>query len=295
MKQKHFLTAMMTLATALCIGQQVSDTAFTYVNPNPRFASGKGPVVWLDEAHYNFHTLDGRYISFGKVVAGDGYRLGPNRQPFSEQSLVNCRILVIANALDSLSNTRWTVPNRSAFSPEEISAVKNWVKNGGRLFLIADHMPFAGSAQDLARAFDVEMLNCFAMDNRRRAPERFYKSNQTLINCPLTRNIDTIVTFTGSAFRLPEKAQPVLALQNYTILQPGTAWQFTETTPYSDSEGLCQLGYLSYGRGKVVVSGEAAMFSAQLSGPNQIPFGMNQAEARQNAQLLLQIMEWLDN
>ncbi|MCB9333372.1 MAG: DUF4350 domain-containing protein [Lewinellaceae bacterium] len=97
---------------------------------------------------------------------------------FTPAGLAQCDILVIANALDSASNTRWVLPNRSAFSPAEIAAVQNWVRQGGSLFLIADHMPFAGSAADLAAAFGVRMLNCFAMDNRRRVPEKFFRAEK---------------------------------------------------------------------------------------------------------------------
>ena len=293
MLQKHVLALLLALAAAPLAAQQVPDTAFVYTSPQRRYTAGEGPVLWLDEAHYNFHTLDGRYAAFGKVVRADGFRVQPNREPFSAASLAKCNILVIANALDSASNQAWVLPNRSAFSTAEIAAVQTWVKNGGRLFLIADHMPFAGSAHDLAMAFGVDYLNGFAMDNRRRADERFFKSNKTLLDGLLTQNIDTVVTFTGSAFRLPKGAQPVLALQGYTVLLPQTAWQFEETTPSLDSKGLYQLAVLNYGKGKVAVSGEAAMFSAQLAGPNRNPVGMNQPEARQNAQLLLNILHWL--
>ena len=293
MKQKHVLTALFALASVFCAAQQIPDTAFSFPNARPHFAPGKGPVVWLDEAHNNFHTLNGRYASFGKVLREDGYRLQPNRETFTAGNLANCSVLVIANALDSVSNAAWVTPNRTAFSADEITAVNTWVKNGGSLFLIADHMPFAGSAQDLARSFGVSFLNCFAMDNRRRNTERFFRGNKSLLNCEISQGVDTVVSFTGSAFRLPKGAQPVLALHDYTLLLPETAWEFTETTPHRDSRGLYQLGYLRYGKGKVVISGEAAMFSAQLAGPNRNRVGMNQPEARQNGQLLLNILNWL--
>ena len=49
-----------------------------------------------------------------------------------------------------------------------------------------------------------------------------------------------------------------------------------------------------FGKGKVVVFGEAAMFSAQLGGPDKIKFGMNNDIAPENFQLLLNIIHWLD-
>jgi hypothetical protein len=35
------------------------------------------------------------------------------------------------------------------------------------------------------------------------------------------------------------------------------------------------------------------MFSAQLAGPDKRPMGMNAPEARENPQLLLNLMHWL--
>jgi hypothetical protein len=47
-------------------------------------------------------------------------------------------------------------------------------------------------------------------------------------------------------------------------------------------------------KGRVVMSGEAAMFTAQLAGPQQFPAGMNAPYARNNYRLLLNIIHWLD-
>jgi hypothetical protein len=43
----------------------------------------------------------------------------------------------------------------------------------------------------------------------------------------------------------------------------------------------------------LAVFGEAAMFSAQLAGPQKRPMGMNVPRAKQNCQLLLNVMHWL--
>ncbi|MCC7466223.1 MAG: hypothetical protein IT261_08145 [Saprospiraceae bacterium] len=292
---KAVLFSLCCMFGSIAVAQQVSDTAFTYLNPMPKKAAGTGSVVMVDAAHANFHTLEGRYAPFGKVLAGDGYQLVSNNLKLEKNTLKNCRILVISNPLDTSNlGGRWQLPNPSAFSVAEMDAVHQWVKEGGRLLLIADHMPFAGAAQDLAMRFGFRFLNCFAMDNRNRALERFYKSNKTLIDSELTSGIDTVVTFTGSAFRLPKKATPILALQHYSLLSPRIAWQFEEDTPIQSSEGYYQGAYMPYGKGKIVVMGEAAMFTAQLSGPNRAPVGINVPAARQNGRLLLNIIHWLD-
>lgn len=40
-------------------GRQVVDTSFDPLVPEPAFPLGQGPLVLLDERHFNFHTLEG--------------------------------------------------------------------------------------------------------------------------------------------------------------------------------------------------------------------------------------------
>lgn len=276
--------------------QQVPDTAFTFSIQATRYPSGEGPLIWVDAAHHNFHTPDNRFFAFAKLARADGFRVQANTEAFSEATLKNGHILVISNSLNAINyNNNWQLPTPSAFTTEEIQAVKNWVKNGGRLFLIADHMPFAGAATDLGKAFGFEFVNCFAMDNRQRNIEYFHRGNKMLQNHEITNGIDTIVTFTGSAFKIPKNAKPILALnETYTLLSPQVAWQFEESTPYVSGAGFYQIATLEYGKGKIFISGEAAMFSAQLAGAGQNPMGMNLPAARQNPQFLLNVLHWLD-
>ena len=294
---KHHLTyTLLFLFPLFACAQQVPDSSFTFPIAKARYASGTGPIVCVDAAHQNFHTSDNRFYAFAKLLRSDGYQVKGFAETFTAQSLAQCQILVISNPLNSLNaNGNWQLPTPSAFTPAEIQAVKTWVASGGKLFLIADHMPFAGAAADLGKAFGFEFLNSFAMDNRQRAVERFYKSNKMLQEHPITTGIDTIVTFTGSAFKIPATAKPILRLNHtYTVLMPEIAWQFEESTAFVPGTGLCQLAALEYLKGRVFVSGEAAMFSAQLAGPNRVPTGMNAANAKENPELLLNVLHWLD-
>ena len=47
------------------------------------------------------------------------------------------------------------------------------------------------------------------------------------------------------------------------------------------------------GRGKVAVFGDTAMFTAQISGPTSRPAGLNEARAKGNGVLLLNVLHWL--
>ena len=81
--------------------------------------------------------------------------------------------------------------------------------------------------------------------------------------------------------------------KNSINLLPLTAWEFSDQTPSVPAYGMLQGVTLAYGKGRVAVFGEAAMFTAQLAGEQGAPMGMNHPEAPQNVQFLLNVMHWL--
>lgn len=295
------LSITLLLLAGLLDAQQVADTAFQPAVGAPQFAAGRGPVVLLDEAHVNFHTLDGRYRSFGLLLERDGFVVRPNRAPFARATLDSARVLVIANALARQNEQEWRLPNPSAFTPEEIRVVRDWVHAGGSLFLIADHMPFPGAAEDLAAEFGVYMTNGYARDSTGSTGQmRFRRADGTLGAHPVIsgRNarerIDSLTSFTGQAFRARDGATPLMTLPAKTVnLLPVVAWQFSDSTPHFRADGMLQGAALEFGRGRVVVLGEAAMLSAQLAGPQRQPMGMNHPVAAQNPQFALNVVRWL--
>jgi hypothetical protein len=281
--------------------QQVADTDFKVWIPVPAYPAGNGPLVLLDEMHHNFHTLDGRYLVFGRVLSQDGYRVQGTRELFSRASLGKASVLVIANALNPVNAKEWKLPTPSAFAPDEIAAVRNWVRAGGSLLLIADHMPFPGAAHDLAEVFGIHMLNGFAYDSTRKISKfQFNRSNGSLGSHAVTagrtptERVDSVVAFTGQAFRVDAPGTPLMTLAKGTIvLEPSVAWQFDANTPAQPGAGLLQGAVVPFGKGRVAVFGEAAMFSAQVTGAQRTPMGINDPAAPQNAQFLLNVMHWL--
>jgi hypothetical protein len=297
-------------ATAVCVGlvgasladaQQVADTSFRPAVGERAFGAGSGPVVAIDAGHRNFHTADGRYRAFAELARRDGYRVRSLAAPFSQASLAGIDVLVIANALHPRNEEDWTLPVRSAFTAVEIDAVRAWVAGGGALLLIADHMPFPGAAADLAAAFGFTLSNGFALDTvQPGAPIVFRRTDGSLAagavadgRSPAER-VDSVVTFTGEAFRGPPDAMPLLTLRSSVVsLMPDTAWQFSDETPRIAVGGWWQGALAAHGRGRVAVFGEAAMFTAQVAGPERQPMGMNVPAAAQNAQLLLNVLHWM--
>ena len=284
-------------ATIRVLGQQVADESFNYEIKHPAYQREKGSVITLDEAHFNFHTLKGRYAAFGRVLQNDGYIMKSSLVPFTLSSLSGTKVLVIANALpDTLE---WKLPARPAFTKEEVTALHKWVSEGGSLFLIADHMPFPGAVAPIAESFGFNLINGFAF-RKDKKPEFFSRKRGTLAVNVITngRNgderIDSIKVFTGEAFVPPPGATVISRLDdNYQVLMPNIAWEFDDKTPSISGRNLVNGAFMEYGKGRIVVMGEAAMFSAQISGEKN-KMGMNDPDAKQNPQFLLNIIHWLD-
>lgn len=298
---KIFILLIVLILPNWSFSQQVADTLYSPKIQNSVYEPGEGPVVFIDEGHHNFHTKNGRYKAFSNLLERDGYKVKEYKGKFNENNLSEGKILVISNALNEINVEDWVLPNPSAFSKTEIEVVKKWVNAGGSLFLIADHMPMAGAAKDLAMMFEFEFTNGFVFDTINRGPAYFNLKEKTLTESIITKgrdsseSVDQIATFTGQAFKIPDDANPILTFnKNYVNMLPDTAWIFDNKTTKFNVEGWSQGAYKKYGKGRIVVFGEAAMFSAQLAGTEKRKMGMNNKVAPQNYQLLLNIIHWLD-
>ena len=295
----HHGTAVVIISLVLSgfslFAQQTPDTLYIPKVSVPKYAPGQGPVVMVDEAHHNFHTTTNRFKPFANLLRHDGYKLIARKEQISAAVLGGVGILVISNALHENNIEEWTLPNPPAFTEEEIDIIKEWVSSGGSLLLIADHMPFPGAAEKLASVFGFTFYNGFALtDKIVYAPELFCKANGRLKDHPITAPLDSILTFTGQGFEIPDNAQPLLALDDaFYILLPETAWKFSDETPRIDGDGKFQGATLAYGKGKVAVFGEAAAFSAQIS-QGMFHMGFNHPHAKHNAQFVLNVIHWLD-
>ncbi|MCD6498258.1 MAG: hypothetical protein J7M25_08190 [Deltaproteobacteria bacterium] len=268
---------------------QRADRGFVPAVTHPAYPSGKGPVLCLDEAHHDYHRVAGRFRAFCDLARLDGYRVRSLRQAFSSSSLKSCGILVIANALAAENVHHWRRPVHSAFSGDEIAAVRQWVIRGGRLLLIADHMPFSGSSAGLARAFGIHFLDgfVFAMQGgtRRKGILEFRRRDRTLADHAVTRGrnasefVDQVTTFTGQAFTRDAEAMarlkhavsgpvhfsPLLLFGPSVVsFQPAVAWRFSPKTPRVNVTGWWQGAVAHVGAGRLALFGEAAMFTAQV-------------------------------
>ncbi len=298
------IIAILTLLNLLACGsdsQQVPDPTYEPIVANPAFPDGQGPVVMIDQAHFNFHTAGERYRPFADLLRKDGFQILPSGCSFNADSLSRGAVLVISNALNERNTEEWSLPTPSAFTDEEIQAVRAWIEGGGSLLLIADHMPFPGAASDLAKAFGFTLNNGFAMKPTLAGGADYFRRSEGLIGEHAitrgrneTERIDSVLSFTGEAFTADSNATGLMIFGPGMIaLTPEEAWDFNDNTPRIPINGWFQGAVKEFGKGRVAVFGEAAMFTAQFAGDDHHPVGMNQPEASQNAQFLLNVVHWL--
>lgn len=303
--------------------QQVPDSSFRFPIGSPAYEAGTGPVVCIDEGHHNFHTMDGRYLAFANLLRDDGYLVRAHEGEFSERTVMDCRVVVIANAAGAANAEDWAYPHPSAFTRGEISALLDWLRRGGAMLLIADHAPWPGATSDLAILLGVQMFDGYVGprvfgqledDAVRQTAELYRISVGELRNAYSAvgelgshvilrgRNagevVPSVVTFTGQAFHPARGVEPLLILEPEAV---GTV-PFNLNSP-SDSVGAApsrfplpgwlQGAALRVADGRVVVLGEAATCTAQLAGPQRFPMGMSAPLARHNAQFCLNAVRWL--
>jgi len=279
----------------LIVAQQQADSTFDASVKNPAYTTTH-PRVAIDEAHFNFHTASGRYKPFADLAGNDGYRVSANKEKFTAQALQNFDVLVIANAGAAHESNADSL--KPAFTDAECDAVRDWVRAGGALLLIADHSPAGSAAEILSQRFGVDMSKGFTGDpvNYERVSLdsswiRFSRANRNLGDHPITRgrnsaeHINSVVSFTGQSLSLPAAATALLKLSSkaYDVDDLNNPAKAKMTS----AAGRVQALALPFGKGRVAIFGEAAMLSAQNRN-----FGMNYP-GTDNKQFVLNVLHWL--
>lgn len=267
--------------------------------PRPAYIKNH-PKVLFDEAHFNVHTSGGRFRAFADLIALDGYRVIPNRERFTSKNLNKVDILVVVSALGADRETDPVRAGNPAFTEKECDVVKHWVKRGGSLLLITDHEPMGAAARNLAKRFGVDMSNATTMDS---APANFVRGcngcmlftreNGLLDDHPVTLGRDSserirgIENGVGQSLKGPPRSTAFLKLADtaYDVLPGGQ-----KISAAGRSQGIA----FRFGKGRVVVLGEAAMLAGQGPRPGQKfrRWGLDHTGI-DNRQLGLNILHWL--
>jgi hypothetical protein len=326
MRIRILFPSLFLLLTSVAASQQVADTTFNTKLTKPAFTT-KHPVVVIDQAHGNFHTASGRYKPLAELLRSDGYTVVEGTQKFD--TTIHGDVLIIANAETDVPKG---TPQPPAFTPAECDAVYEWVKKGGSLLLIADHTPYGAAAANLGAKFGVEMGKGFVFDPDTAhivdAPTTLLYSaeNKLLGEHGITRGrndgerVRRVVAFTGQSLSVPpgatalmrigpdafelhtqeemERVVPKLGYEGMNRVRTADAAYVAEMKERHGAAGKAQGIALRVGKGRVVMMGEAAMFSAQVfkftyeGKPVEGKMGMN-AEGNDDRQFALNVLHWL--
>ena len=288
-----FLGLSLVAVMSCSDSEQQADPDFVPKNIKKTFSQSNSPVVFIDEAHNNFLTKNGRYKPFAQVLSSDGYAVKSSNEKFTLAYLQQANILVVANALDK-NRRDWTPPFDDAFNSSEVEAVKQWVIQGGSLFLVADHTPFPKVIENLSSAFGFEFSNGHVRDALFRIDDKSLAEHSITQGDSQSERITQVKSFGGSAFQIPAKAQPLLTLgKRATSVVPKIPFQINAKTPRVSMNGWHQGAVLEVGEGRVAVFSEGMMFSSQFVAATGKKYGLESNGAEQNEQFLLNVMHWL--
>ena len=294
----------MTSSSGAIYLQAISDNNFNTNVAHPAFVK-RHPKLLFDGAHNNAHNSQGTYKPFVDLMTSDGYIVAANKAALSKKSLAGHDVLAIVNALGPSGQNE-----SSPFTNEECDAVREWVNGGGTLLLVSDHAPFSAAASDLAKRFGVEITKGFTIDavhyNKESLDQTqlvFSRDNGLLAEHPITRGrdaterINRVISFSGTSLQGPPGSAELLKLSETAkdVLPPDRKSASPDEPPADhktvSARGKAQAIALQFGKGRVVVVGEAAMLTAQVT-PQGLRFGMN-VRVFDNRQLALNIMHWL--
>ncbi len=283
------------------------DRSYDTSIPQPALTA-KHPRVLFDHAHHNAHSISGRFGAFAALLRADGCTVRESTTPIDAALLATTDILVIVNARGPQDTD-----TRSAFTPDEIAAIHAWVERGGSLLLAADHHPFGAAAAALAQSFGVTMLGGWCDDPANilagtadSGAIAFRRDRQMLGTHVITDSLGVVATFTGQSLIAPPPpppadATPLLLFAPSAIdLVPissksetkGSTTTTTFETKDSSAAGHCQALAMTVGAGRVVITGEAAMLTAQVDRDSGLKFGMN-IPGVDNRQFVLNTIRWL--
>ena len=307
--------------------QQEVDSTFAPRVAKPAYTR-RQPVVMIDAAHNNYFTRDVMYRAFAALLESDGCRVVSAPQRFSRGLLESCDLLVVA---DALGRPGWDDPQarESAFLASECDAVRDWVRAGGALLLVADPAPFASAMDSLAVRFGIDQGKGQTVDVRQADPESsnpgwvvFSRRRKSLGDHPILRGrnrgerVEQVATFVGQSIVGPPGSAGLLALSAGAADLPiaPDARQHADPAVVRASQvpaemlargavpslGRFQGVAFAFGRGRVVMLADGAMLGAQRvvglearrRGRETLPFGLNRASV-DNQQFALNVVHWL--
>ncbi len=298
----------LVLAGAGCDEGQQGDRSFQPRVERPAYTDSH-PTVLYEDGHKTPHTSKDKYRAFVELLRQDGYSVRSHRGEFTPPALEKARVLVIVNA----GGTEKAGEHFAAFMAGECGVIEAWVRGGGSLLLVADHAPYGLYAAGLARRFGVTMSGGTTADSVHMDPTG-HDETQFLFGVPglplgshpilsgrdERERVGRVRAYTGQSLVPPPGATALLPLaptaQDWTLptgerlVKARRAGRVVFDGPFPVHAGACQGFAMEYGKGRLVVLGEAAMLTAQRR--KEARWGLSEPGA-DNQQFALNVAHWL--
>ena len=283
-------------ATNCSAQTQENDPAFDSKILQPAYQTSH-PRVLIDAAHNNvFSTSTNRIDPLVQLWRNDGMIVGTNRDRFTEETLHNADMLAILTA-NGVSNPNSAQP---AFTETEIEAVYAWVVQGGTMLFCLDHYPFGESGRKLAERFGVQLFTGYVEDAQTsdkalgdNMTPVYSRSNAGLADHFITRgrnaeeHLQKVAVFGGESLKGPEDSSVLFRVS-------ATAINSDDRGHPGEGLGTAQALALMPGKGRVVITADCTMWTAQLvyRTGTPVPIGMSRKDF-DNRQFALNVAHWL--
>jgi hypothetical protein len=320
---------VLLLAAAVAVAQ-MPDPSFKPTIESPAYTSTH-PRVVIDQAHGNYNTADGLYGPLADLLRADGYEVAAGTRPFSAG--IHANVLIIANATRGIGAKEigavasWVdgggalllIADHTPYGAAARALSRRFGVDMGNGFVFDFDPGHSASGEaslsrysgqtDLLFDDQNELLGHHAINRGRNSREQVHRviafTGQSL---SVPRGAAVLLRLGPNAIetqprRAPEVPTPAEKLLGFSLYQkrgsPPDRAKLAEATKRFGVGGRAQALALRVGRGRVVIAGEAGMFSAQLfrrTLPNgkrvQFRLGMN-VPGNDDRQFVLNVLHWL--
>lgn len=256
------------------------------------------PKICFDDAHNNLAVHKGFYNSVLELLESDGYEIVRPKAPFTIQLLRGCKVLFTSASLgfEDMSNRKRA--SRSSFTDAEIHEIVTWVYAGGSLLVMTDHKPMSNAASRLLGQFKIKGSLAHVEDSERplapftdpgvmKFEGEVLGDHAILKGRGTDEQIKTVNWFYGQALQGPKATQAILKLGKGAKIGGKDDQSVLSTKDYPFGALA-----LNFKKGKVVVFGDATVFTSKLDLQLNQKTGINFAGS-DNIQLALNVFHWL--
>jgi hypothetical protein len=296
------LAAALSLLAGGAFGQsaQQADTGWRHANESPAWKPGEGPLIAFSR-HNSPFVANGLHRPLAALAQGDGFRTRDVEGVATGDASI---LVLINNYLPGWRDFPAMEPP-SAFSSDEIAAVRRFVEAGGSLLVLADHAPLGGGATALLAEFGFTVLNGHAAEEKSaqagyaHVEHDFTASSGLNVRHPIAgggtgrKPVARFHGFGGQALIPPANAETLLAIPSgWSAIFTYNLQRDLTTAPRIDASGMAQGAAAEFGKGRIAVFGEAGGFSAQVL-PDGRKSGFNDPAGADNPEFVLATLRWL--